>query len=258
MRKEIDNINSVIEAYFIKNMTITIIPAKELMPEFIAAGVFNKDVKNGKPIRDVLRELSKTNQLQLIPYVHAEQKEQNTYWYFIPKNAAKPTTLYKQTPASAEKQEAKESRLHSDETYVIDLCDTVLKQKSERQKRFPFLLGDVHKDGKSKTQLPVDAYYPVLNLVIEYKEAQHTEAIDFFDKENIKTVSGVSRGEQRKIYDQRRATELPLNGIKLIEIPFDVFNCDSQKRIIRNSEQDLKTVEDILNHEKVGIESVNG
>ena len=40
--------------------------------------------------------------------------------------------------------------------------------------------------------------------------------MEFFDKRQ--TVSGVGRGEQRKIYDQRRRDVLPVNGIKLIEI----------------------------------------
>jgi hypothetical protein len=250
MSKEIEKINSVIEAYFAKHTTVTIVPAKELMPSFIAAGVFKKDIKNGKPIRDVLRALKANNQLQLIPFVHTEQKEQNTYWYFIPANAPKPTTLYKQEQISAEKLAADKARLHSDEAYVIDLCDTALQQKAERQKRFHFLLGDLHKDGVSRTRLPVDAYYKELNLVIEFKESQHSLPNDFFDKEDVKTVSGVSRGEQRKIYDERRRVELPLNGIKLIEISYEVFNCDSQNRIVRNAEQDLKIVEAILEKEK--------
>ncbi len=251
MIKEIDTINSVIEAYFIKNTTIEIIPAKALMPEFIAAGIFRKDIKNGKPIRDILRGLNEREQLQLIPYVHAEKNGIDTYWYFIPKDAPKPTTLYKQESISTAKQTAEQVRLQSDETYVIDLCDTVLKQKADRQKRFPFLLGDFHKDGITRTQLPVDAYYQALNLVIEYKESQHREGNDFFDKTNVKTVSGVSRGEQRKIYDLRRAEKLPLNGIKLIELSFDIFNCDNQHRIIRNPEWDLKVVEDILKKEQI-------
>lgn len=251
MINEIDNINSVIEAYFIKNTATAIVPVKALMPEFIAAGIFRKDVKNGKPIRDILRGLKDRDQLQLIPYVHAEQKGIDTYWYFIPKDAPKPTTLYKQEPVSAEKQEAENARLHSDEAYVINLCDAALKQKADRQKRFPFLLGDLHKDGISRTQLPVDAYYQSLNLVIEYRESQHSEANGFFDKANVKTVSGVNRGEQRKIYDKRRAVTLPLNGIKLIELSFDVFNFDSDNRIIRNEEQDLKKIEDILKNESI-------
>ena len=40
--------------------------------------------------------------------------------------------------------------------------------------------------------------------MIEYCERQHTEAVAFFDHNERLTVSGVTRGEQRKIYDQRR------------------------------------------------------
>ncbi|WP_309751901.1 hypothetical protein [Novosphingobium sp.] len=45
--------------------------------------------------------------------------------------------------------------------------------------------------------LPVDAWYPELALVIEYRERQHSEAVKFFDQRE--TVSGVGRGEQRRI-----------------------------------------------------------
>ncbi|MEY4875259.1 MAG: hypothetical protein RL708_408 [Bacteroidota bacterium] len=250
MNKEIENINSAIEAYFVNHPNATIVPAKELMPAFIAAGIFKKDFKNGKPIRDVLRALNRNNQLSLIPYVHIEQKDENIYWYFIPANAPKPTTLYKQEHISAEKLAAEKSRLLSDESYVIDLCDTALQQKSERQKRFHFLLGDLHKDGVSQTRLPVDAYYKHLKLVIEYKEPQQTILNDTIEKEEVKTVSGVNRGEQRKIYDERRRVQLPLNGIKLIEISYDAFTCDSDNKIVRNAEQDLQTIETILKNEK--------
>ncbi len=249
--KEIEKINSVIEAYFLKNTSTAILPVKALMPEFIAAGIFRKDIKNGKPIRDILRGLKDRDQLHLIPYVHAEQKGIDTYWYFIPAGAAKPTALYKQEPLSAEKQAVEKARLLSDETYVIDLCDKVLNQQADRQKRFPFLLGDFHKDGITRTPLPVDAYYPSLNLVIEYKEPQHTQPVDLFDKANVQTVSGVSRGEQRKLYDQRRAEKLPLNGIKLVELSFDNFSCDSRNRIIRDAEQDLEKIREILRNEGV-------
>ena len=39
--------------------------------------------------------LRKENDLQQIPYVYAERRDEDTYWYFIPKNAPKPTALYK-------------------------------------------------------------------------------------------------------------------------------------------------------------------
>lgn len=125
-------------------------------------------------------------------------------------------------------------RRRSDESYVIDLCDEVLKLKALRQHRFDFLLGD------SGTKLPVDAYYPSLNLVIEFKERQHTEEVKFFDVRQ--TVSGVGIGEQRKLYDQRRRDELPKHGIKLIELDYSDFEHTRSKKLLRNKEKDLKVI----------------
>ena len=251
---KIEIINKVIEAYFAKNPSIEIIPAKELMPNFIEAGLFLKDNKNGKPIREILRELDKSDQRQLIPFLHAEQKGIDTYWYFIPANAPIPTTPYKQDQAQSKKEIAKLSKLQSDEKYVIDLCDSVLELKAERQKRFDFLLGDFHKDGVTRTKLPVNAYYEELKLVIEYKESQQVGSIENEDGVEFKTVSGLSRIEQRKIYDQRRATGLPKHGMKLIEIPYSVFDCDSNHKIIRNAESDLLKIQEILKEEKMNWE----
>ncbi|MEI8047982.1 MAG: hypothetical protein WCI92_11430 [Bacteroidota bacterium] len=247
---KIDSINRVIEAYFEKNTSVTIVPAKELMPAFIEAGIFTKDHKKGLPIRQILRELDRDKQLQLIPFVHPERKEKDTYWYFIPQNAAIPATPYKRESTQSRRETAALSRSLSDEAYVIDLCDTVLERKAERQKRFDFLLGDLHKDMKSRTKLPVDAYYESLNLVIEFQELQHSEPVAFFDKPEIKTVSGVSRDEQRKIYDQRRREELPKHEIKLIVIPHTIFSYDSQHKIIRNTAQDLEKVRDVIDNYK--------
>ena len=126
------------------------------------------------------------------------------------------------------------TRTNSDESYVIDLCDEVLKQKALRQHRFDFLKGD------SGTRLPVDAYYPPLNLVVEFKERQHTEEVKFFDRR--KTVSGVGRGEQRRLYDQRRRDVLPQHGIKLIELDYSDFEHTRGKKLVRNREKDLKVV----------------
>lgn len=130
------------------------------------------------------------------------------------------------------------SRSTSDESYIIDLCDEVLKQKASRQHRFDFLRGD------SGTRLPVDAYYASLNLVIEFKEKQHTEEVKFFDKKQ--TVSGVGRGEQRKLYDQRRRDVLPKHGIKLIELDYSDFEHTNGKKLMRNREEDLKIIKEKL------------
>lgn len=68
-----------------------------------------------------------------------------------------------------------------------------------------------------------------LKLAIEYRERQHTEAVNFFYKPNRITVSRVHRGEQRKLYDEKRRTVLQTHGLKLIEISYSDFNHDNQK-----------------------------
>lgn len=115
-----------------------------------------------------------------------------------------------------------------DEEYVLDLCDQILHQKSLRQHRFDFLRGD------AGSRLPVDAYYPKINLVVEYRERQHTEPVKHFDKPHIITVSGVDRGKQRTLYDERRRIVLAEKKIKLVEIPYTLFACNSRKRIVRS------------------------
>lgn len=128
-------------------------------------------------------------------------------------------------------------RVNSDEYYVIDLCDEVLGEKAERQAKFDFLKGD------SGRMLPVDAYYRNKGLIIEYYERQHTESVKFFDKRM--TTSGVTRGEQRRIYDERRKTELPKHGIKLVVISYTDFG-PFPKLKRDNREVDLQVVRNLL------------
>lgn len=127
-------------------------------------------------------------------------------------------------------------RVNSDEYYIIGLCDEVLEEKAVRQATFDFLRGD---KGHS---LPVDAYYPQKKLVIEYHECQHTESVKLFD--NKMTVSGVTRDVQRRIYDERRKTELPKHGIELMVISYKDFG--ESKKIKRNRDKDLAKVREIL------------
>lgn len=117
-----------------------------------------------------------------------------------------------------------------DEHYIIDLCDRVLGLQALRQHRFPFLKGDPNQRGACRP-LPVDAFYPSLELVIEYRERQHSERVPFMDRRP--TVSGCSRGEQRRRYDERRRTCLAANGITLVELEFSMFEHDSRKRLRR-------------------------
>lgn len=238
-----NQINKVLHDYFEMNKSVGMIPAMDMMPYFILAGVFPRDNKNGLPIRAVLRRLDAKNQLHQIPFVYAERKETNTNWFFQRSGSNIPTLKVTEKPKKIEEPKTT-GRKDSDEHYVLDLCDEVLKIKGLRQHRFDFLLGDSNAQGKC-AKLPVDSYYPELNLVIEYKEQQHTKANKHFDKPDLFTVSGVHRGEQRKIYDQRRLDVLPKNGIKVIEISFSDFNHDRRDRILRSS-SDIEKVKKLL------------
>ena len=123
-------------------------------------------------------------------------------------------------------------RERSDEYYVIDLCDEILGRKALRQHRFDFL------ERCNGHKLPVDAYYEELNLVIEYWERQHIKPVPFFDRKM--TCCGITRGEQRKMYDRLREEELPNHGIKLVIIRYDEFG--SKKRICRNHDRDVEII----------------
>ena len=129
-----------------------------------------------------------------------------------------------------------EKRSDSDEFYVIGLCNEALGKEAIQQHKFPFLLGD------SGRELPVDAFYPDLNLVVEFYERQHTEEVSFFNRRM--TVSGVCRGEQRKIYDERRRTELPKHGIKVVVISYSDFGVS--KKLLRKHDADLSIIKTIL------------
>lgn len=236
---KIKEINKVIETYFEENASVTIVPVKKLMPAFVRAGVFVKDQKNGLPIRKILRELDEAEELHLIPMVHAERNESDTYWYFIPPHATAPATPYKRD----EKQDAAKDVLirheQSDYTYVVDLCDMALGQKANRKMRFEFLHGDLHKDGVSKTKLPVDAFYESLHLVIGFRKGPGIQS-------EKNTESAIKRADQRRLYEKRRAEILPKHGLDFVTISYADFSCNSQNIIMRNQEADLEIVKTVL------------
>lgn len=126
--------------------------------------------------------------------------------------------------------------MREDEKYILKICDKVLKCESKRQHRFDFLRGDPSPKRKNGTRLPVDAYYESYNLVIEYHERQHTEAVIIFD--NKMTCSGVLRDEQRRLYDQRRRDTLPKHRIKLVTFSFSDFDHFANKRLVHSELKD--------------------
>jgi len=131
-----------------------------------------------------------------------------------------------------------------DEDYVIDICDKVLNAKAKRQHRFSFLLGDPGRNGVC-IPLPVDAFYEELNLVVEYRERQHTETVPFFDRRE--TVSGCGRGEQRRRYDQRRRDVLSKRGIRLVEIEYAELGHGRNKRLLRTRTADEAAISRKIN-----------
>jgi hypothetical protein len=133
-------------------------------------------------------------------------------------------------------------RLDSDEAWIVELCDEILGEKSVRQHRFAFLVGDPGATGR-RSLLPVDAFYPARNLVVEFHEIQHSQSVAHFDKRQ--TVSGVSRGEQRRRYDELRRTLLPKHGINLVIFDYSEFEQTSAERLRRTS-RDRRIIEQRL------------
>jgi hypothetical protein len=136
-------------------------------------------------------------------------------------------------------------RSHSDEAYVLDLCDEILAERASRQHRFDFLLGDEGRNGR-RSKLPVDAYYAGHALVVEYRELQHDRPVAHFDKPHVMTVSGVHRGRQRRIYDERRELELPRHGLRLCIIRPSDLKADPRGRLRRDRVADIAPITQLL------------
>ena len=132
-------------------------------------------------------------------------------------------------------------RSSSDEQYVLDLCDEVLGEKGSRQHRFSWLLGDPSPKTGRSVPLPVDCYWPTFDLVVEFHERQHTESVAFFDKPDKLTVSGVHRGEQRAIYDERRRRLVPEHGLSLVIVTLAEFD-HRRGKIVRQPHRDLDLI----------------
>jgi diadenosine tetraphosphate (Ap4A) HIT family hydrolase len=135
-------------------------------------------------------------------------------------------------------------RTESDEKYILDLVADVLAEPDYRwQQRFPTLLGDPGQDGKPRS-LPVDGYFPRHRLIVEYWEKQHSSPVPVMDQGM--TISGVSRGHQRRRYDQRRQAWAQANGLRLVILDYRGFETDNQGRIQRSPVRDRHIIADAL------------
>ena len=221
----ISKINEIISKYFEEHDT-NWIPAKDLMPALIKGGIFNKDNKKGLPLRKLLRTLDKNNTLDQIPSVHAERNEKTIYWYIVKVGATyTPTNAI---PTITNKQKALNTIKNSDETFILNLCDEILNQTAVRKHTFDFLLGDMHKNSKSRTKLPIDAFYKDLKLAIEFES--------YFKEEIAKEgFLDSARAAKIDIYKQRKKDYLEKKEIKLITINYKSFDCDENGAIDREA-----------------------
>ena len=222
----INKINEIISKYFEEHDNAWI-PAKNLMPDLIKAGVFNKDNKKGLPLRKLLRSLDKNNTLDQIPCAHAERNEKDVYWYIVREGATYSPTIA--TPTITNKQKALNAIENSDETFILNLCDEILNHTAVRKHTFDFLLGDMHKNSKSRTKLPIDAFYKDLKLAIEFE--------GYFKEEVAKEgFLDSARTSQIDIYKKRKKDYLDKKEIKLITINYKSFECDENGAINRESD----------------------
>jgi diadenosine tetraphosphate (Ap4A) HIT family hydrolase len=135
-------------------------------------------------------------------------------------------------------------RRDSDEVYVLGLVAEILAEPDYRwQHRFPTLLGDPGRDGKRR-RLPVDGYFPRHRLIVEYWEKQHSAPVPIMDEGD--TVSGISRGHQRRLYDQRRAAWAQAHGLRLLILDYRGFETDPQGRLRRDRPRDRQLVAEAL------------
>jgi hypothetical protein len=137
------------------------------------------------------------------------------------------------------------SRAPSDEAYVVDLLDEIIGVPARRGHRFDWLVGDPGKSGRA-VRLPVDAYWEHLKLVVEYREDQHFKPNAFMDRRQ--TISGMGRGEQRKLYDQRRDELIPANGLSLLVITPHQLRVRRRDRLARDRAHDTTVLRGLLEH----------
>ena len=133
----------------------------------------------------------------------------------------------------------------NDAFYLLNICDELLGAPGSREHRFEWLVGDASPKTGHQRRLPVDSYWAPLGLVIEVMESQHYEPTKHFDKPDVLTGSGVHRGIQRRIYDERRAEMLPKHGLTLLVLPISQF-ATRRKKILRDPMLDTQTVRRVL------------
>ena len=129
--------------------------------------------------------------------------------------------------------------------YVLDQIEKLLGP-AEREKCFDWARGDLSPKTKRAAHLPFDAVWEARKLIVEIDEDQHGEATPLFDKPDRMTVSGIDRGKQRKLYDDRKRAAARANGYAIVSIQW------SRKR--KPSDKDLDELRNRLSAAGVSLE----
>jgi hypothetical protein len=128
--------------------------------------------------------------------------------------------------------------------YVTGLLEELLGP-AEKEKRFDWARGDSGTTGRAGVPLPFDAVWVSRRLIIEIDERQHDEPVAFFDKPDVMTVSGVHRGEQRRLYDQRKVRLAIEHGYTVVRVPTRDLSSNRQERHL-DRENDLRAISGLL------------
>lgn len=134
--------------------------------------------------------------------------------------------------------------------YVIGLVTELVGEEPEREKRFDWALGDASAKTGRTVRLPFDAVWERRRLIVEVDEDQHRRPVEWWDKPTVMTVTGVHRGEQRRIYDERKRTAARSEGYTVVEIPWERRPPPAK----RNRSDDLRAVRALLYEAGVRLE----
>jgi len=130
------------------------------------------------------------------------------------------------------------------EDYVLDLLEQLLGP-AERGKTFEWAVGDPSPKTGRRRRLPFDAVWEQRKLIVEVEEEQHRESTPFFDKPHRMTVSGVHRGEQRRVYDERKRAAARARGYRVVAVAW------SRKR--ERLQNDVNDLADLLAAEGIEV-----
>lgn len=115
----------------------------------------------------------------------------------------------------------------------------------ETEKRFDWCRGDSRDPAGVGRTLPFDAVWESRKLIVEVDERQHGEPVDFFDKPHRMTVSGVHRGEQRRLYDDRKVRLAQAHGYTVVRVPANVLVWRG-RRLAKDRSVDLATLRGLI------------